>query len=93
MGEILYSILSYFQACSNSAYSQHSGERYSAIGPLVSHSNDLLRKLTLGYNVYFPLSFTLKLIGYMYISFILITCTETDKRGTHTTTQIEMMSR
>ena len=29
----------YFQVCSNSAYPQHSGERYRTIGPLVSHSS------------------------------------------------------
>ena len=38
MGESLYNvqhIVKYFQACSNSAYSMHSGERYRTIGPLV----------------------------------------------------------
>ena len=35
---IQHSMLMYFQVCSNSAYPQHSGERYRTIGPLVFRS-------------------------------------------------------
>ena len=43
MGASLYSILVIcFQACSNSAYPQHSGEQYRGIGPLVLFVFDFL---------------------------------------------------
>ena len=39
----LQHIVIYFQACSNSAYPQHSGERYRTIDPLVSDFLDCFR--------------------------------------------------
>ena len=46
----------YFQACSNSAYPMHSGERYRTIGPLVremtgDNTKELLIFLDLAVNI------------------------------------------
>ena len=64
--KLIQRIVIYFQACSKSAYSMHSGKRYRTSGPLVWHLHCKPMELCLGKKSWTIWNFFMKYHGWVY---------------------------